>query len=95
MGAIREKLYGCGGESEWIDVGVGLRKSCSSISTNSFVFLCLFFHAYCFACLVIFLSKAYEAMMISLFLFVSYFFWNPVSSYDFLDDFMKIEIQIN
>lgn len=47
------------------------------------------------ALLVIFLSKAYEAMMISLFLFVSYFFWNPVSSYDFLDDFMKIEIQIN
>lgn len=95
MGAIREKQYGSVGESEWIDAGVGLRKSCSSTSTNSFVFFCLSFHACCFACLVIFLSKAYEAMIVSLFLFVSYFFWNPVSSHDFLDGFIKMEIQIN
>lgn len=46
MGAISEELHGCVGESEWIDAGVGLGKSCSSISTNSFIFLCLSFHAY-------------------------------------------------
>lgn len=94
MGAIREELCGCVGESEWIDAGVGLRKSCSCIRTINFIFFCLSFHAYCFGCLVILLSKAYEAKMVFLFLFVSYFSWNPVSSYDFLDDFIKIEIQI-
>lgn len=62
------------------------------------VLIALYFSASLYiriALLVIFLSKAYEAMMVSLVLFVSYFFWNPVSSYDFLDGFIKMEIQIN
>lgn len=95
MEAVREELCGCVGESEWIDAGVGLTKSCFSVSTDSFIFFCLCFHAYYFVCLAIFLSKAYETTMVSLFLFVSYFSWNPSSSYSFLDDFIKIEIYIN
>lgn len=58
------------GVDEWIDAGVGLGSSPSLTFANSFIFLCLSFHAYCFACLVSFLSRSYEAMTVSLFLFV-------------------------
>lgn len=58
IGAVREDLCGYVGEGEWIDAGAGLSSNPSPTFANSFIFLCLSFYAYCFACLVFLLSRS-------------------------------------